>query len=118
MPRYNVQNEKGEWACFSSIVDDFVTEFMPRDEYQAWRIKEYGTHCGEIEHSNQMSYDEAIQTILCQHGTNLRKDGKEGCCACDECKYWIERRTSETCCSILEHKDEVMLEKDIDDWWR
>jgi hypothetical protein len=42
MPRYNVKNNKGEWACFSSIVDDFITDFMPKDEYEKWRKEEYG----------------------------------------------------------------------------
>ena len=52
MPRYNVQNKEGKWACFSAIVDDFITDFMPRNEYQAWREREYGIHCGEIEDAN------------------------------------------------------------------
>lgn len=105
MPRYNVQNEKGEWACFSTIVDDFITDFMSRDEYQAWRIKEYGIHCGEIEKANQMDYNEAVQTILCVHGVGKRKDGKPGSCGCDECKYWDEQKR----CIILEHKDTIVL---------
>lgn len=36
MPRYNVEYN-GKWACFSSIVDGFVTEFMNKSEYEEWR---------------------------------------------------------------------------------
>lgn len=110
MPRYNVQNEKGEWACFSSIVDDFVTGFMPRDEYQKWRIKEYGVHCGEIEEANIMDYDEAIRTFLCAHGENKRIDGEAGNCACDECRFWKEHK-----CTILDYADEIVLSDEGDE---
>ena len=64
MPRFNVNKPNtDEWACFSTIVDDFVTEFMPRSEYQKWREREYGIHCGEIEDSNIMNYKDALETI-------------------------------------------------------
>ena len=38
MPRYNVQY-KNKWACFSSIIDDFVTCFLDKYEYEKWLIK-------------------------------------------------------------------------------
>ena len=41
MPRYNVEHD-GYWACFSSIVDDFVTPFMPLARYEEWRTNQYG----------------------------------------------------------------------------
>lgn len=31
MPRFNVEAD-GEWACFSSIVDAFVTPFMQKED--------------------------------------------------------------------------------------
>lgn len=40
MPRYNVEH-KGKWACFSSVVDDFITWFMPKTDYEIWRKEEY-----------------------------------------------------------------------------
>lgn len=64
MPRYNVNKPNtNEWACFSTIVDDFITDFMPRTEYQKWREQEYGIHCGEIEDANVMSYSRALEKI-------------------------------------------------------
>ena len=60
MPRYNVNKPNtNEWACYSTITEDFVIEFMPRDQYQEWREREYGIHCGTIEEANLMSYGEA-----------------------------------------------------------
>lgn len=98
MPRFNVQNEKGEWACFSTIVDDFVTEFMPRDKYQEWRIREYGIHCGEIECENIMDYEEAMNKSLC---TNVKDKGFNladlpiHSSPCDYCKFW--NKTANKC---------------------
>lgn len=59
MPRYNVEVD-GKWACFSSIVDWFVTPFMPLEEYEKWRDEEYGKQKAPIDQSNKMSITEAI----------------------------------------------------------
>lgn len=102
MARYNVKNEKGEWACFSSIVDDFVTNFMPREEYQAWRIKEYGIHCGEIEEANQMSFEDAMQMKLCCEACSKifeDFDLPELSSPCDYCKFWNKETQH---CDIVE----------------
>lgn len=62
MPRYNVNKPNtDEWACYSTISEDFVTEFMPRNDYQKWREKEYGIHCGDLNDANYMDYAEALR---------------------------------------------------------
>ena len=105
MPRYNVQNEKGEWACFSSICDGFITEFMTRAEYQAWREKEYGIHCGEIEDANIMDHHEAMETTLCREASNKGVDDcPVGGCPCDYCKFWNKETKK---CEIVERESEV-----------
>lgn len=58
MPRFNV-NHDGKWACFSTVVDDFITPFMPLDEYEKWRQEQYGANCSPVYEANQMSYCEA-----------------------------------------------------------
>lgn len=58
MPRYNVQHN-GKWACFSSVVDDFVTEFMDKSAYEDWRKCEYGV----AELRNLMSIEDAVFSI-------------------------------------------------------
>lgn len=70
MPRYNVRNYKGEWACFSGIIDEFVTPFMPKDEYEKWRIEEYGYTEKDYEPAekcNIMTVEEAIYSLSLNH---------------------------------------------------
>lgn len=70
MPRYNVKNSKDQWACFSSIVDKFVTPFMSKDEYEQWRIKEYNyTEKDYVpaEKCNTMTLEEAIFSLSLNH---------------------------------------------------
>lgn len=64
MPRYNVQHPKtGEWRCFSSIVDDWVTDWMEEERYEHWRQLEYGRNCGPVREANQMTLQEAQRAI-------------------------------------------------------
>lgn len=85
MPRYNVQNPKGEWACYSSIADDFITDFMPKAEYEEWRKEEYGTaNYRPAEECNVMEYEEAMQTKLCMEMHMLANE----CIDCSTCKFW------------------------------
>ena len=39
MARHSVE-VNGEWACFSSIVEDFLTPFMSLTEYELWQKRE------------------------------------------------------------------------------
>jgi len=48
MSRYNIKY-KGKWACFSSVVDAFITEFMDKYEYEKWRLSEYGDNLVSVE---------------------------------------------------------------------
>lgn len=65
MPRYNVQNpDTGLWACFSGICDEFITDWMSKDEYEAWRRKQYGVDIEPAEACNMMDYEEAMQIDL------------------------------------------------------
>ena len=64
MPRFNVQHPvTKEWRCFSTIVDDYVTDWMDESRYQMWRRYEYGKQAGEIRDANLMDYEEAEQKI-------------------------------------------------------
>ena len=62
MPRFNVEVD-GQWACFSSIVDVFITPFMDKEEYEAWRHKEYGCHIEPAEKCNRKSLADCIRDI-------------------------------------------------------
>lgn len=64
MPRYNVQNPKTkEWRCFSTIVDDWITDWMDEERYEFWRRFEYGADCGTVHDANQMSLKDAEEAI-------------------------------------------------------
>ncbi len=108
MPRYNVKNDKGEWACFSSIVDDFVTDFMPKDKYEEWRKVQYGiANYRPAEECNVMDYHEAMQTSLCTRASNKGHDLAdlpEFSSPCDYCKFWNKENKK---CEIVERQSEV-----------
>lgn len=60
MPRFNVQHPvTKEWRCFSTIVDDWITDWMDEKTYQHCRELEYGRQAGELYKANMMSLDNA-----------------------------------------------------------
>lgn len=65
MPRFNVYNsETDEWRCFSTIVDDWVTDWMDEIRYERWRRHEYGAaNWCPVQEANQMSLEEAEERI-------------------------------------------------------
>lgn len=64
MPRFNVQHpETKEWRCFSTIVDDWITDWMDENRYERWRRFQYGADCGPVREANQMSLEEAEEVI-------------------------------------------------------
>lgn len=63
MGRANV-DYNGKWACFSSIPDAFITEFMDRSKYDEWRKSEYGHNMVEISKLNTFTITQAGFCIL------------------------------------------------------
>ena len=64
MPRFNVQHPvTKQWRCFSTIVNDYITDWMDEERYQRWRIEQYGKQAGAIRDANLMDYEEAEQII-------------------------------------------------------
>lgn len=66
----------GKYACFSSIVEDFITEFMNKSDLEQWRMSEYGYSLRPVEctmksikevaysiHLNR-THNEAIKCLL------------------------------------------------------
>ena len=63
MPRYNVYYN-GKWACFSSIIDAFITSFSDKETYEQWRKEEYGIkNYKPAEQCNMMNMKECISLI-------------------------------------------------------
>jgi hypothetical protein len=67
LARYNVKY-KGKWACFSSVVDGFITKFTEKSKYEEWRLQEYGRANYEpAEQCNMMSMAEAVYSRRLNH---------------------------------------------------
>lgn len=66
MPRFNVEAD-GKWACFSSVTDEFITPFMPYDEYDEWRDEQYGLSRTPLESSNRKTLAEALFALSLNH---------------------------------------------------
>lgn len=72
MPRYNVQHpDTKQWRCFSTVVDDWITDWMEEEAYEKWRDHEYGINCGTVHEANQMSLEDAESQI------ELRKENEQ-----------------------------------------
>ena len=64
MPRFNVQHPvTKEWRCFSTVVDDYVTDWMDEERYEIWRHHVYGAKCGLLRDANLMDYETAENII-------------------------------------------------------
>lgn len=64
MPRYNVQREDGKWACFSTISNAYISDFVDEDKYEDWRKGEYG-QAGylPVRECNAMTVEESLRDI-------------------------------------------------------
>ena len=85
MPRFNVE-VNGEWACYSSISESFLTEFMPLEQYEEWRDKEYGRNKTPLEHANRTTLKEVLRDMSICHTDEyiLRELRKAGLLPRDE----------------------------------
>ena len=85
MPRFNVE-VNGEWACYSSISESFLTEFMPLEQYEEWRDKEYGRNKTPLEHANRTTLKEVVRDMSICHTDEyiLRELRKAGLLPRDE----------------------------------
>ena len=93
MPRYNIKHpETKMWRCYSSVVDDWISDWMTEGDYKQWLIDEeigrikLDLERNGIRESNWYSVEE-IEYI---RQLNLQKcnDCKErGECDCDYCEF-------------------------------
>ena len=69
MAKYNVQHpETGKWAMFSSVSDMFITDWMDKEDYEAWRKEHlYGGNdfgYSPAEKCNMSDYHECVIDYL------------------------------------------------------
>lgn len=99
MPRYNIEHN-GKWACFSSIADAFISEFMDKAKYEAWRKVQYGKYVYKpVEQCNMMTMEKAAFSIRLNRTHN---EALECLCECglpeSECeKIMYEMETKHYC---------------------
>lgn len=70
---------KNKYACYSTIIEDFVTNFMSLRQYNKWRIKEYGTYCSQIKPRTIHSIEDIIPNIINVHGLDHCKKTLKQC---------------------------------------
>ena len=93
MGRCNIQNPNdGKWRCWSTIVDDWVSEWMAEADYKQWlvdeatrsakeEIEEYG-----IRTSRFINYESCVYSKALSDFCNNCPDQFE---KCDDCDYNI-----------------------------
>lgn len=99
MGRCNVNyNEK--WAAFSTIVDDFITPFMEKDQYEKWRLEEYGrANYVPVEEAVIITISEAVSSIRLNrsHEESLECLYKAGICENKAEKLLYDLETERYC---------------------
>lgn len=59
MPRYIVRAQD-LIACYSTVVEDFITPFMDLDSFEKWRDAEYGPNKKPLSRVYEIPLNEAI----------------------------------------------------------
>lgn len=70
MGRHSIRHpESGLWSCFSTIVDDFICDWMTKEDYISWLLNkerdeiEYRLNQIEAGKGYQYSYEDACEAI-------------------------------------------------------
>ena len=93
MGRCNIKHpQTSEWRCWSTIVNNWVSEWMPEEDYKQWlvdeaaRIEQEDIEKFGIKESNIQTYDECVYELaLEEHCRNCRFKYD----SCDNCEYNI-----------------------------
>ena len=116
MPRYNVEYN-GKWACFSTIVDGFVTSFMDKTDYEQWRLEEYGrANYKPAEQCNVYTIAEAIEDASLYHNKKEIVENlmEVGLAASEAVELWRKYKLKPEDRDPEEPEDNA--EKDSDEW--
>lgn len=94
MPRMNIQHPiTKQWRCFSTEIDNWVSEWLPEEKYKEWLIQEAAKQAAfELEQIGIRKpifygYNDAVYEVA-----RMRyRDEHCGACTesgCDNCKVW------------------------------
>ena len=69
-----------KYAIWSSIVDDFITDWLSEEELKQWQIDDYATQIEEqpIKVSHFLAFDECLHTIETCYGKDRVNEVKDG----------------------------------------
>lgn len=95
MGRVNIQHPVTKmWRCFSSVVDDWVSDWMTEADYKQWLIDEqvremqYNFEHFGIQKPRMTNYNEVVYTAAFKKMCDKCKDMD-----CDHCKYNVDLDT-------------------------
>lgn len=93
MGRCNIKHPKtGEWRCWSTIVDNWVSEWMSETDYKQWLIDEATRQAAAeieaygIKESRFQTYNDCLYKLAMQGHCEKCKDRFD---KCDDCDYNI-----------------------------
>jgi len=93
MGRCNIKNRKtGQWRCWSTIIDDWVSEWMPEHDYKEWLIVEAARMMREELETFGIREPRSMLGTMTASSCNYHKALEEycsDCCHddCDNCYY-------------------------------
>lgn len=72
--------ETKKYAIWSSVVDDFITDWLSEEELKQWQIDEFAERIKEeeIKVTPFKTYDECLHTIETYHGKERVEEVKDG----------------------------------------
>ena len=72
--------ETKKYAIWSSVVDDFITDWLTEDELKQWQIDEFAERIKEepIKVSRFLTFDECLHTLETYHGKDRVDEVKDG----------------------------------------
>lgn len=93
MGRCNIQNPNdGKWRCWSTVVDNWVSDWMTEEDYKQWLVDEATRATKEdieifgIQKSRFITYADCVYDLAFSNFCKKCKDRFE---KCDECDYNI-----------------------------
>lgn len=81
MPRRFVVQPNGRFACFSTIVDDFIIDDMTLDAARRFGLREFGAEMTERKIKAAIDelerFDDCIDDIVLQHGVDVARQRRK-----------------------------------------
>ena len=89
--------ETKKYAIWSSVVDDFITDWLDEEELKQWQINDYAEQIKEqpIKVSRFLTFDECLHTIETYQGKDRVDEVKDGGSNKETCAFSNENEIEE-----------------------